>query len=126
MRTHGIVQIYYSHFHPWFIPVLSFLYSDKTGLLIQNTCRTASVGEYARNYSFLNNLWLFLGFRNDDVAPIIEGVIGEKYCKMCNLYIGSCYSASNSSSLHKHSRTYSYSMATFLISSSFSKVWSLW
>ena len=41
--------------------------------------KQVSVGEYVRNYSLVNNLWLFLGLGNDDVAPIIEGVIGEKY-----------------------------------------------
>ena len=55
-----------------------------------------SVGEYARNYSLVNNLWLFLGPGNDDVAPIIEGVIGA----MCILAV--VITASNSSSLHKH------------------------
>jgi len=42
-------------YHPWFIPIVSFLYPDKTGLLIQVTCRTVSIGEYARNYSLVNN-----------------------------------------------------------------------
>jgi len=61
-----------------------------------------SVGEYARNYSLVNNLWLFLGLGNDDVAPIIEGGIGEKYllCAICILAV--VITASNSSSLHKH------------------------
>jgi len=53
--------------------------------------KQVSVGEYVRNYSLANNLWLFLGLGNDDVAPIIEGVIGEKILTLCNLYIGSCY-----------------------------------
>jgi len=56
MRTRGIIQIHYSHFHPWFILVVSFLHSDKTGLLIQIICRTVSIGEYARSYSLVNNL----------------------------------------------------------------------
>jgi len=64
--------------------------------------KQVSVGEYARNYSFVNNLLLFLGLRSDDVAPIMEGVIGEKYllCAICILAV--VITASNSSSLHKH------------------------
>jgi len=64
--------------------------------------KQVSVGEYVRNYSLVNNLWLFLGFGNDDVVPIIEGVIGEKYllCAICILAV--VITASNSSSLHKH------------------------
>jgi len=64
--------------------------------------KQVSVGEYARNYSLVNNLWLFLGLGNDDVAPIVEGVIGEKYllCAICILAV--VITASNCSSLHKH------------------------
>jgi len=53
--------------------------------------KQVSVDEYARSYSLVNNLWLFLGFGNDGVIPIIAGVVGEKYLLICNLYIGSCY-----------------------------------
>jgi len=64
--------------------------------------KQASVGEYARNYSLVSNLLLFLGLGTDDVAPIIEGVIGEKYllCTICILAV--VITASNSSNLHKH------------------------
>jgi len=64
--------------------------------------KQVSVGEYVRNYSLVNNLWLFLGLDNDDMAPIIEGEIGEKYllCAICILAV--VITASNSSSLHKH------------------------
>ena len=40
MRKHEIIQIYCSHCHPWFIPVVSFLHYHKTSLLIQITWRT--------------------------------------------------------------------------------------
>jgi len=64
--------------------------------------KQVSVGEYARNYSLVNNLLLVLGLGTDDVVPIIEGVIGEKYllCAICILAV--VITASNSSSLHKH------------------------
>jgi len=64
--------------------------------------KQVSVGEYARNHSLANNLLLFLGLGTDDVAPIIEGVIGEQYllCAICILAV--VITASNSSSLHKH------------------------
>jgi len=64
--------------------------------------KQVSVGEYARNYSLVNNLWLFLGLGNDDVAPIIEGVIGEKYLLCASCILAVAVTASNSSSLHKH------------------------
>jgi len=56
-----LFKFIYSHCHPWFIPVVSFLHYHKTGLFIQITWRTVRVGEYARNYSLVNNLWLFSG-----------------------------------------------------------------
>ena len=64
--------------------------------------KQVSVDEYARNYSLVNNLWLFLGLANDDVALTIEEVIGEKYllCAICILAV--VITASNFSSLHKH------------------------
>jgi len=50
----------------------------------------------------LTTLCLFLGLGNDDVAPIIKGIIGEKYslCAICILAV--VISASSSSNLHKH------------------------
>ena len=126
MRTYEIIQIYYFHCHPWFIPAVSFLHYDKTALHIQVTWRTVSVEEYARKHSLVNNLWLFLGLGNDDMASIIEGVIGENYSLSAICALAVVINASNSSSLHKHWCTYSHSMATFLISPSFSKTWSWW